>query len=274
MSTDNRRTSRPDLNAVAVSFKSLHIPGTPVFLANVYDATSALIVASHPSCHALATASYAVALASGTTDDKLDLEEHLSLLAPIASIAQKAGKPLTIDMQSGYGDRLEDTVGSAIVKLGAVGINLEDSAHDTAEMLEVDDACDRILRAKRAAEVKGVPDFVVNARADSFFRGGTLDESIARGKKYLEAGATTVYILWPPGGQMKENEVEKVVRELEGKVNLAPRFINPAGGEIEGGLTAADLARLGVSRVSVGPQLYFAASKALRETADRVFGSV
>jgi len=97
-------------NAEAQSFKTLHVPGNPVLLANVYDVTSARIVAALPACKALATASYAVALANGTEDAKLTLETQLATVEAIAAIAREHNKPLTVDLQDAYGDRLEEAV--------------------------------------------------------------------------------------------------------------------------------------------------------------------
>ncbi|KAK3357913.1 phosphoenolpyruvate phosphomutase-domain-containing protein, partial [Lasiosphaeria hispida] len=267
-----RTTKMPHpLAPLATSFKSLHSPG-PILLPNVYDATSARLVAALPSTKALATASYALALAGGTTDAELTLDLHLSLLPPIGAVARGAGLPLTVDLQDGYGERLEEAIkGVLSQEIGAVGINLEDSTAG-GKLLDVDTAAERIKRALEIAKGEGVGDFVVNARSDAHFVGGTVDEAIERGKRYLEAGATTVYILAPPGQLMGEGDVVKIVQELGGKVNLAPRWVKPDGGKIEGGLTSRDLVRLGVARISVGPSLYFAAAKALKDAAGFVFG--
>ena len=74
------------------------------------------------------------------------------LSIPIAAIARKANKPLTIDLQDGYGDRLEEAIRS-VIALGAVGINLEDSNQTTTEeMMDVETAVGRI---KRVLEVAG-----------------------------------------------------------------------------------------------------------------------
>ncbi|KAK5659506.1 hypothetical protein OQA88_707 [Cercophora sp. LCS_1] len=255
--------------SLAKSFKALHIPGKPLILANVYDALSAQVVASLPQTIALASASYSISLAGGTTDTDLDLDTHLRLLKPIADIARQTNKPLTVDLQFGHGARLAEAV-RAVIALGAVGANLEDSENETMSSPEA--AIERIKTALRVAKEEGVPDFVVNARSDSYFKGGTLEESIEKGKRYLEAGATTVYILWPPGKLQTEEEMVRVVKELDGRVNVSVKVADPNGEPIPGALTTSDFARLGVARISVGPQLYFAAVKALREMAGVIYG--
>ncbi|KAL2177461.1 phosphoenolpyruvate phosphomutase-domain-containing protein, partial [Thermothelomyces heterothallicus CBS 202.75] len=189
-------------------------------------------------------------------------------LGPIAAVAHELGLPLTVDIQDGYGDRLEEVVRRAIVELGAVGVNLEDSHHETEQMMDEDEAADRVRRALRVAAEVGVPDFVVNARSDTFCTGGELDESIRKGKKLLEAGATTVFIFWPPNKEMAEPAVQKVIDGLGGRVNLQPRKASPAQPKA---LTSADIARMGAARISVGPQLYNAVVATLTAAANEVF---
>jgi len=256
------------LAARATAFKALHRPLHPLVLANVFDATSAALVAALPQTAALATASYAMALALGTTDPELTLDAHLAALQPIAAVARRTGKLLTVDLQSGYGDRLADAVRAVMREpIGASGINLEDSEQATGAILGEDEAVARIETALRVAREEGVPDFVVNARSDSFVRGGTLEEAVRRGRRYLAAGATTAYVFWQAGKPMDEESVAFAVRELGGMVNLAPRL--GAGGK---GLTTNDLKRLGVARVSVGPQIYLAAAAALKKAAEETYG--
>lgn len=253
-------------NAEAQSFKSLHVAGRPLLLANIHDPSSAKIVASLPSCKALATASVSVALSNNTDDDNLDLDTQLAAVRDIAAVAREMGKPLTVDLQAGYGERLEGAV-RGMIALGVVGINLEDADQKTHAVMDEAVAVQRIKRALAAAAEVGVQDFVVNARSDSFLRGRPLDESIRRGKLYLEAGATTVYVL---GGSqvLSREDVKKIVDGLQGRVNIALRL--PKSGATDT-LSSKDLADLGVTRVSIGPQLYFAAIEATKKAAAKVF---
>jgi 2-methylisocitrate lyase-like PEP mutase family enzyme len=257
------------LNTVAKSFKALHAPGKPLVLANVYDVTSARLVAALPGCKALATASWAVAKVAGTDDEKLGMQAQLALVRDIAAVAREAGKPLTVDFQAGYGDRLEEGI-AALVDLGVVGINLEDADQATAKVMETDAAVDRVRRALAAAAKAGVPDFVVNARSDTWLRGGTLDESIRRGRLYLDAGATTIYVIGggSPAGNTAD-EVRRMVEGLDGKVNIGLRLPKPGAEAVP--LSSADLAGLGVARISVGPQIYLAAAEAIKTAAQKVF---
>jgi 2-methylisocitrate lyase-like PEP mutase family enzyme len=180
-------------NVLAQTLKSLHTPGRPVVFANVYDILSARAVAALPSCKALATASYAVARANGVEDDDMTLEINLNAARQIGKVAKEFGKPLTLDIQDAYGNRLEEAIKIAI-DAGVVGVNLEDCDKDSQKMHSKSTAVSRIKRTLSTAQQQGVPDFVVNARCDALIHGGELQEVIERGKAYLEAGATTVFV--------------------------------------------------------------------------------
>lgn len=249
------------LNATAQTFKALHVPGKPIVLANVYDLLSAEAVGALPSSKALATASYAVARAAGTDDDHLSLETNLAAVKLIARAAKANGKPLTVDIQDAYGDRLEEAIG-ALIDEGVVGVNLEDIDLATQAAHPIDVAADRVRRALAVAQKKGVPDFVVNARCDSLVKGGPIEDAIARGKAYLAAGATTVFV-WggsTRGGITKE-EVATLVKAFDGRLNVSLKTA-------AGGLTIPELAQLGVARISMGPALQFTAMKAYGDAAD------
>ncbi|KAF9466787.1 putative carboxyphosphonoenolpyruvate phosphonomutase [Collybia nuda] len=255
MSTIPRAIDATAQAALAKKFKDLHIPGSPVILTNVWDAPSTAMVLGHPKTKALATASYAVAEVNGVPDDDLTLEINLAAISKITQQIKRSGKtheiPLTVDLQSGYGDRLEEAVVS-IIRLGVVGINLEDSLSFGGNLVEVDAHVARIKKVLEVAEREGVPNFVVNARNDAILCGKSIDEAIARGKKYLEAGATTVYVWGGPPRGLRDAELKKIVEGLGGRINVTLTHN-------EGALNFKQLAEFGVARISLGPQLWWAA---------------
>jgi 2-methylisocitrate lyase-like PEP mutase family enzyme len=253
-------------NAAAKAFKALHVPGTPLRLANIHDATSARIIGTLPATRAIATSSAGIALSIGTTDEDLTLTEHLAALKPIAGVARSLGKPLTVDLQEGYGEQLEEAI-RGIIELGAVGANIEDSARDGQSVMPAETAVQRIKRALLAASDEGVPDFVVNARSDAWFRGGTLEESIRRGEQFLEAGATAVYVLTSKG--YSAEDVKAMVDAFGGMLNLGFKVAGPPA---PNALDVQQLSELRVTRLSVGPQLYHVSAKVLVEAAARVQG--
>ena len=268
-------------NALARTLKSLHAPRSPIILANVWDLASLNTILSlntpqSSPVKAIATASWAIAAGLGVKDEELTLDQNLAAVQRIASAAQKAGLPLSVDLQDGYGDNIGDVVKKA-VQSGAHGANIEDSipAEGFAKgiegsLYEKDDQVARLKKALDAARDAGCPDFVLNARCDVFVLSASgdltdemrLKEAISRGKAYLEAGATTVFY-WGASRGLRDAEVKTLVEELDGKVAVKL-------GQCEGALSTQQLAEIGVSRISVGPSLFKIAMDAARSSALKI----
>jgi 2-methylisocitrate lyase-like PEP mutase family enzyme len=246
---------------LATTLRRLHIPGRPIILTNVYDAASARAIAGLKGTQALATASYAVAAAAGFADKDLTLEANLAAIRAITAVAKEYNLPLTVDWQDGYGSRLEEGL-EKLLDLGVVGINLEDCDGETQKLYPTEEAVARVKRALAVAEKRSVLDFVVNARTDVLLKGGLIDEAIARGKAYLAAGATTVFVL---GGSrvITKSEVEQLTQAFDGRLNFGLR-IGP------GHFTVKELAEIGVARLSIGPQLQLIGMKAIADEAEKL----
>lgn len=243
----------------ATKFKSLHVPGDPIVLSNIYDAASANIISQLPTTKALATASWAIAATQGKADNDLHPDDIFRAVRNIVK-ADLRGLPLSLDLQDGY-ESPETTISNAI-ELGASGCNIEDEARGRG-LYSIDEAGARVRLVVKTADQLTVPDFVVNARTDVLVHGGTIEEAIRRGKVYLENGATTVFVWGGPARGMSRGEVQQLVEGLDGKVavkmNLSP-----------GSLTVSELKALGVARISVGPELYKVAMNALTEAAKKM----
>ncbi|KAI8866287.1 putative carboxyphosphonoenolpyruvate mutase [Ramicandelaber brevisporus] len=250
---------------MATRFKQLHKPGQPVVLANAFDAHSAEIVAASALSKAIATASYAVAATHGLDDDALDLDTNIAVLRRIRPVAEKYGKPVTVDLQDGYGARLEEAI-AAVVREGASGCNLEDRDNESGKLFPFDEAVDRVKRALAAAKQAGVADFVINARTDAVLVHGDLEEAIRRGKAFLAAGATTVFVWGGPKRGLSRDEVARLVGEFDGRLNVIKKFTPD-------GLSVQELADIGVARISVGPALWRKAMTAYKEEAEKLLAS-
>jgi 2-methylisocitrate lyase-like PEP mutase family enzyme len=109
-----------------------------------------------------------------------------------------------------------------------------------------------------AGEAEGVP-FVLNARTDAFVRGGdrpreaSVADAIERGRAYLDAGATTVFVPGPLDADTTRALVE----------GLGERTLSVIG--VPGNLTAAEYEALGVARISYGPLTQRVALTALQD---------
>ncbi|KAL2814586.1 Phosphoenolpyruvate/pyruvate domain-containing protein [Aspergillus granulosus] len=242
-----------DTNTLAQAFQSLHKPNHPLILTNIYDALSAKTIAAIPSSPALATASHAIAEAAGINDDDLTLPANLRATRIIADAIKPSRKPLTVDLQDGYGAHLENAIGELLSLGNVVGINLEDFNRDTNDFFPVSEAADRVRRVLAVARERGVPNFVVNARCDLLAHGGTIEEVIERGKAYLDAGATTVFV-WGGSarGGLKREEVVRLVEAFEGRLSVLLK--------LKDGL-------------SYGPALQGVAMARIREVAVGVYGT-
>src|SRR5690348_1685539 len=108
--------SSANQNATAAAFRALHQPGNPLVVTNVYDAATADIVSSLPTCKAVATASYAIAATEGVYDDDMTKEQNLTAISKIAKVVVPKGIPLTADLQDGYDD-LAETI-KQVIALG------------------------------------------------------------------------------------------------------------------------------------------------------------
>lgn len=115
----------------------------------------------------------------------------------------------------------------------------------------------------RIAAEAGVSGFVINARTDCVLLGGTIEEAVRRGKKYLEAGACTVFV-WGGKRGLRDEEVQTLVRELDGRVSVIYRKT------VEGALSVRQIKDLGVARISMGPGLWREAMAAVDKELGRI----
>jgi 2-methylisocitrate lyase-like PEP mutase family enzyme len=243
----------------AEQFRGLHIPGRPLILFNIWDAGSAKAVASG-GAKAIATGSWSVANANGFADgERFPLRLAIDNLRRIVDATDL---PVTVDLESGYGDLPEvvaETIGLA-VDAKAVGCNLEDSFPATGELRETSDQAARIGRARQAADATN-SQFFLNARTDIFFQRkpehhneAMVVEAMERARAYADAGANG---LFAPG---------LVDLTLIARLAEATRLpLNIMVGDATPPVTA--LAQHGVARVSYGPGPYLMAMRALEEAA-------
>ena len=243
----------------AEQFRALHILGKPLVLFNIWDAGSAKAVAA-AGAKAIATGSWSVANANGFADG-----ERIPLALAIDNLRRIVGAtelPVTIDLESGYGDAPE-VVGETIalaIDAGAVGCNLEDSCPANGKLRETIDQADRIRRARQTADAANLR-FFINARTDVFFQRPPEEhddtmvvEAIERARAYSEAGADGMFA----PGLADIGLIARLARE-------SPLPLNIMVGDATPPLRV--LAQHGVARVSHGPRPYLVAMKALEEAA-------
>ena len=239
------------------TFAALHVPGDPLILFNVWDAGSARAVAG-AGAKAIATGSYGVAEAHGYKDG--ETFPFALALANCREIVGVTDLPVSIDMEAGYGDTPAEVARSAaaVAEAGAVGVNLEDRAPGQTGLLTVEQA------AARVAAVAGA-GLWVNARTDVYlgkkpedYTPALIDEVITRAQAYADAGANSLFV--PFLGDHATVAAICARSPLPVNVLWAP-----------GRGTRAELAALGVARISYGHGPWAAAMNWLGEQAQAVF---
>ena len=220
---------------------------------NPWDVGSARLLATC-GFEALATTSAGFAWALGKHDQTVTRDE---LVAHVAELAAATELPLNVDSERCYPDDpggVAETV-ALLAEAGAAGFSIED--YDPAA-----ERHGRDRRRRRACGSRGraasprLPEpMVLTARAENHIRGvDDLDDTIARLIAYREAGADALYA---PGLTDLE-QIASVVAAVEIPLNV---LILP------GGPTVAELAGVGVRRVSTGSLLAARAYGALVEAA-------
>lgn len=243
------------LSDKAQSFARLHTAPEILRVVNIWDVVSARAIAAVPETKALATAGHSIAATFGYEDgENIPVELMLDMVGRIVAAVDV---PVTADLDSGFGNPGETT--RRAIGVGVVGANVEDKVKPLA------DAVAAVEAVIAAGEAEGVP-FVLNARTDVFLKGADrpLDDKVAdaieRGRAFLAAGATSVFV---PGLL----DAETTRRLVEG---LGERTLSVIG--VPGALTAAEYEALGVARISYGPQTQRVALTALQDLAIDLYG--
>lgn len=236
-----------------MSFSQMHYQSTPLLLANVWDVASAQ-AAQDAGYQALGTSSAAIADMLGYKDGE-ELPFSV-LLALAARIRECVSLPLSVDMESGYGQDTETVVRQAIqlAELGVVGINLEDSKVERGarRLLDAKHFAARLSAIKAGLDAAKTPLFV-NARTDGFLLGeqDALNQTLARGRLYQQAGADGFFV---PCVTSPE-DIQAIASTVDLPLNV---MCMP-------GLPDFDqLAALGVKRISMGNFVHAALNRKLQ----------
>jgi 2-methylisocitrate lyase-like PEP mutase family enzyme len=238
-----------DLQGRCDLLRSLHRPGAPLLLPNAWDVATAraVVAAGFP---VVATTSAGVAATLGHEDHERAPAEEM--LAAAARIAGAVEVPVTVDAEAGYGMAPAELV-AALRSAGAAGCNLEDTDHGAGGLRDPDRHAQWLAAVRRAASADGY-GLVINARVDVFlgpFLAGAgpgtqqqlVPEALRRANAYLQAGADCVY----PIALWETDALSRFSSEIGGPVNVIRLPQTPS---------LAELAALGIARVSWGPFLH------------------
>ena len=223
------------------AFRHLHQRGCFV-IPNPWDVGSARLLAQL-GFPALATTSSGFAWTLGRQDNHVTLEEALGHFRSVASAVEV---PVNGDFEGGFAvapEQVAANVGKAAVT-GLAGLSVEDSTGDPSRPLfDFELSVERVRAARQAIDSSGT-GVLLTGRSEGFIVGRPdLRETIRRLSAYAEAGAECLYA---PGIRTRE-EITAVVQAV------APKPVNVLVGSDF--TTVAELAALGVRRISVGGAL-------------------
>ena len=246
-------------------FLKFHHEKEILVLLNSWDiGSSKLIEAS--GYKAIATTSMGIAASLGYPDCQvMQLSE---MLETTTGIVNAVHVPVTVDMEAGYGDSVQEIVDSVkkVIATGIVGINIEDSIDLNPILIDEMEFCERISAIRALSDSLGF-HLVINARTDSFYTSSgspreKLSESIKRGNKYREAGADCIFVqpVWD------KETISTLVREINAPINI---LANPGLGA---GMppSVRELQDLGVARLSLGSGLMKATLALIKKVADEL----
>ncbi len=242
-------------------FARLHAAGCFV-IPNPWDRGTARMMAAM-GAKALATSSAAHAFALGRSD--MGGVSRDEALAHAADILSATGLPVSGDFENGFGDD-PDTVAETVrlaAEVGLSGISVEDT-----RMVPGNPDCDPALATERiragaaAARALGRP-FVFCARADGVMNGVyDMDEGIRRLQAFQAAGANLLYLPCPPD----QAALARVLASVTGPVNaLAAGWVRS--------MSVAELAAMGVRRISTGSQIARLTHAAIRDSVGAMLGA-
>jgi methylisocitrate lyase len=238
------------------AFRELHASGCFV-IPNPWDVGGAKALAQL-GFPALATTSSGFAWSVGRSDNHVTLEDALG---HFRSVANAVPVPVNGDFEGGFAVDPEGVAShvAAAVETGVAGLSIEDSSGDPSRpLLDFPLAVERIRAARGAIDASGT-GVLLTGRSEGFIVGRPeLDETIRRLAAYAEAGADCLYA---PGIRARD-EIAAVVAAV------APKPVNVLVGS--GFATVAELAQLGVRRISVGGALARAAWSGFLEAAREI----
>jgi 2-methylisocitrate lyase-like PEP mutase family enzyme len=231
-------------------FRALH-EGEPFVIPNPWDAGSARMLAAL-GFEALATTSGGFAFTLGRLDGEVTLDD---VVTHVAGLTGATELPVSVDLENGYGAEPEAAARAIgrVAEAGAVGGSIEDWDPREQQLYDPGHATERIAAAVEAARRQPFP-FTLTARAENHLRGNDdLDDTIARLQAFEAAGADVLYAPW----LRTTGEISTVCDAVSRPVNVlaAP------------GLSFAEIAEAGATRVSVGARLTWVALEAAAAAA-------
>ena len=247
------------LSEKAKRLLELHNNGELLVLPNVWNPIGARVL-ERKGYPAVATASAAIAESLGYPDG--ENLKFATMFDVIGRIARSVDVPVTADIESGYGDTIDELKESIrrVIEAGVVGVNIEDSLEEGGALREIEEQCERIRAVRDVANDLGV-HLVINARTDVYLsntlpsKEDRLNESAKRAKAYSDASADCIYVIGPGD----KNTLIELRKWIASPINT---LVTP------GSASLAVLQEIGINRVSFGPFIFRSCLKKFADIAD------
>jgi 2-methylisocitrate lyase-like PEP mutase family enzyme len=241
-----------DADQIRARFRTLHLEGTFV-MPNPHDLGSCRLL-TWLGFEALATTSGGFAASLGRSDMSVTRDELIEHVRALCSVTEL---PMNVDAEQcfpGSPGGVAETV-ELLARAGASGCSIEDWNPDAKQVETLEVAVERVTLAAAAADRFGL---TLTARAENHLRGrDDLDDTVTRLAAYAAVGAHVVYA----PGLTDLGSIARIVAECGAPANVLL---------VPGGPSAAQLADIGVRRLSVGSSLARVAYGALVEAAERL----
>ncbi len=258
-----KNTFDPDhQNQLAEKFHQLHHTGSPLVLANAWDALSAKIVELE-GLPAVATTSSGISWSCGYADGEGIPSEMM--IEEVRKIARCVKIPVSADIEGGYCGNDQQALAhftQNIIKAGAIGVNLEDSDAKTGKLNSVIEQVEKIKTLRKTAQAMGVNLFI-NARIDAM----TLEDGITeklkiitdRAQAYQQAGASGIFVPF-----ITEMETVKAVKTA---IQLPLNILMTKTLDVKA------LKELNINRISLGGRPSLMAKTQFKKIVDQVQNS-
>ncbi|QNL48198.1 isocitrate lyase/phosphoenolpyruvate mutase family protein [Olivibacter sp. SDN3] len=178
------------------SFSALHQSGKPLLIGNVWDVESAKRY-QKLSFKALGTTSSGIARTLGYEDGENMSFEQLCFL--VERIIKNIDIPLSVDMESGYGNTANEVADNMIklYQLGVAGVNLEDSVVINGERTIID----KTIFTEKLNQITTIlaennANLFINIRCDAYLLqlNNPLDEAKTRIEAYALANINGIFL--------------------------------------------------------------------------------
>jgi 2-methylisocitrate lyase-like PEP mutase family enzyme len=232
--------------AKAERFQALHARPGAFVIPNPWDAGTARILEGL-GFEALTTTSAGLAFVLGRRDGAGEVTRD-ETLANAKAVADATDLPVAADLENGFGHTPEaaaETIRLAGEVAGLVGGSIEDATGDPGRPIyDFQHAVERVAAAAAAARALPFP-FVMVGRAENFLHGrADLDDTIRRLQAFEAAGADALFA----PGLTRAEDIRTVCASVRKPVNVVMGLKSAP-------FSVAELAALGVRRISVGSAL-------------------